>query len=230
MKRTLTHFLLITLVGLSAAAPAAEPARLVAVGTGVVSTPPDSAVFRAGVSVTERDASAALAAANRVVASIRKVLDDTGIDLANIRTVQFNVVPQYGPRKKNGQPATLSGYLVSHVLSISTTELANLGELLDHVVGAGANVIQNVNFTNSEPARFQEEARRLAVKDAKRQAEIMAKAAGQQLGDIVLIQPTGTTSGRPRPHPGARMMSVGVPVAAGENEYRASVTVEYSLR
>ena len=64
--------------------------------------------------------------------------------------------------------------------------------------------------------------------DARRKAELYAGAASLKVGRVVAVQEAGAAS--PRPEMAARvMMSAGVPVAPGEQEIQASVTVTFTL-
>ena len=54
--------------------------------------------------------------------------------------------------------------------------------MIDTLVGAGANEIGGINFMVSQASKLLDEAREKAVADARRKAEIYAKAAGVTLG------------------------------------------------
>ena len=59
------------------------------------------------------------------------------------------------------------------------------------LVGAGANDIGGINFTVSQASKHLDEAREKAVADARRKAEIYAKAAGVTLGEPLSISEEG---------------------------------------
>ena len=60
------------------------------------------------------------------------------------------------------------------------TKVANV---IDVLVGAGANEIGGINFTVTQASKHLDEAREKAIADARRKAEIYAKAAGVTLGE-----------------------------------------------
>jgi uncharacterized protein YggE len=64
--------------------------------------------------------------------------------------------------------------------------------------------------------------------DARRKAELYAGAASLKVGRVVAVQEAGATSPRPEMAPRV-MMSAAVPVASGEQEIQASVTVTFTL-
>ena len=59
------------------------------------------------------------------------------------------------------------------------------------LVGAGANDIGGINFTVTQASKLLDEAREKAIADARRKAEIYAKAAGVTLGAPLSISEEG---------------------------------------
>jgi uncharacterized protein YggE len=102
--------------------------------------------------------------------------------------------------------------------------------LLDALVGQGANALGGISFSVGEPAPVLDQARTNAMADARRKAEVYARAAGATLGPLLSIR----EGAAPVPRFGSempRMMAASpVPVAPGEQEFQASITVTYALR
>ena len=63
--------------------------------------------------------------------------------------------------------------------------------MIDTLVGAGANDIGGINFMVSQASKLLDEAREQAIADARRKAEIYAKAAGVTLGAPLSISEGG---------------------------------------
>ena len=63
--------------------------------------------------------------------------------------------------------------------------------MIDVLVGAGANDIGGINFTVTQASKHLDEAREKAIADARRKAEIYAKAAGVTLGEPISISEEG---------------------------------------
>ena len=59
------------------------------------------------------------------------------------------------------------------------------------LVGAGANEIGGINFMVSQASKLLDDAREKAIADARRKAEIYAKAAGVTLGEPLSISEEG---------------------------------------
>lgn len=78
-------------------------------------------------------------------------------------------------------------YQVVNVFKLTSNEPAKTSELIKTLYTKGAVTIANVSFLPAEQEDVTQEARRLALKDAKEQAKKIAKAAGKRVGRIVTI-------------------------------------------
>jgi uncharacterized protein YggE len=101
--------------------------------------------------------------------------------------------------------------------------------LIDTLVGAGANDIGGINFMVSQASRLLDEAREKAVADARRKAEIYAKAAGVALGAPISISEEGTPGPLPYRKMSARMVA-SAPVAQGEETLSVTVSVSWAIK
>jgi uncharacterized protein YggE len=95
-------------------------------------------------------------------------------------------------------------------------------------VGAGANDIGGINFMVSAASKLLDEAREQAIADARRKAEIYAKAAGVTLGAPVSISEEGS----PGPVTFRKMagMAAAAPVAQGEETLNVTVNVSWAIK
>jgi uncharacterized protein YggE len=100
--------------------------------------------------------------------------------------------------------------------------------VIDTLVGAGVNQMNNISFDISTPAPLLEKARIQAISDARARAQTYAQAAGVTLGPIVSIsENAGQFS--PRPMFRLEQFSVSAPVAPGEQSITADVTVVWEI-
>jgi uncharacterized protein YggE len=229
--RRLVFCLLIaaTMPSLAADVVQPDPALVSVTGEGTVAAAPDMVTVTVGV-VTQADAAAdALAANNSAMARLNDVLDGFEIADGDRRTSNFNVSPQYDRRSNDGRAPEISSYEVSNQLAIRYRDIERLGELLDAVVAAGSNRVNGLTFGNVDSATYMDEARQLAVENALHKARLYAEAAGGRVGRVVSISEGGGP--QPRPLAGRMMMAeaAAVPISAGENEYRAVVSVVLEL-
>jgi uncharacterized protein len=201
------------------------------IGTGEASAKPDMAEIQMGVVTQAATAGEALSANNAAMDKLLKLLAARGIAEKDVQTTQFSVSPQYRHEPRGQAPPTITGYQVTNQVRVKVRQLASLGQVLDQAVGEGANQVHGISFSVAEPDRFLDTARKDAVGDAKRRAELYAQAAGVKVGRVLLIQEQ--TPRFPQPQMMAMTARAGaggaVPVAAGEQEFRASITVTYAI-
>ncbi len=210
-------------------AAAQEPAPSVTVtGSATVSARPDTATVSAGVVTHAARAAVALADNGAAMRRILKVIADLGIADRDVRTEAVRVVPQRAqPAPGRPAPPDIVGYEVSNRVQVTVRDLALLGRLLDAVVAQGANTLGGIAFSIADPGPLLQQARAAAIADARAKADVYAAAARVKLGRVLFIR--DQTAGPPRPLE-ARLMAAGpVPIAPGEQDVEASVSVTYAL-
>jgi len=224
---------------LSACAPAlggsSAPARTLNVtGNGTVSIAPDTAYIYIGVHTEEDTATTAVASNNAQTQRVIDALKAAGVADKDIRTSNFNIYPsqQYGP---NGEMEG-SIYMVDNTVYITVRDLGKLGETLDAAVKAGANSINSIQFDVADKSAALSEARALAMKNAQAQADELSAAADVKLGDIQNISyydsypaPIYEFGGKGGGGAVAEA-ALSVPIAPGEYQITASVSVSYELK
>ena len=201
-------------------------------GTGRVAAPPDVADVQVGVVTQGATAREALAANNASMTALFEVLRRGGVADRDIQTVLLDVSPRYAetptPTPPGWEPKII-GYEVTNSVQVTVRDVPNLGVLLDAAVQAGANQIQGISLQISEPEKLLDEARKRAMDDARRKADLYATAAGMAAGSPVSIQEEAGPS--PQPVPVAlQSVSGEVPIARGEQELVAKVHVVYELQ
>ena len=211
-------------------------------GNGKISAVPDLAEINVGVATQAPTAQQALAANSEAMTTLQALLKERGVAAKDVQTTQIQVNPQYSqPRpQRPGQPQAefvprIVAYRVDNSVQVTSRQIAKLGALLDALVQAGANQIHGIQFRVGEPEKLLDEARKRAMADARRKAELLAGEAGVVLGSPVSIQEEGAAP-MPPPMPYApRMMGMmaaesAVPVAAGEQEMNVTVQVIYEMK
>jgi len=194
-------------------------------GESSVSVAPDVAMIRIGVSSKGKDARTASASNAKQMNGVLAAIKQSGIADRDIQTSRLSLQPQYDP-DKSGR-ARLTGFQVINQLTVKIRNIASLPDVLDHAIAAGANEMSGIEFMVSQHSRLLDQARAEAIADARRKADLYAKAAGAKLGPVVSISEEGTVS---PPHPVMQAMRAGaVPVAPGEQTLRAMVTVSFEL-
>ena len=196
--------------------------------TGTVAAEPDIAHISAGVTTEGDTAMDAIARNTTVMAKVIEGLKAAGIAARDIQTTTLNVEPRYS-QPKDGRPGTVSGYRVVNQVRLTVREVKRLGEVLDQAIALGANQINSIGFDIANAETLKDEARKQAMANAKRRAELYATAAGVQLGQVLRIS-EGVMEAVGRPMAGRAMAASSVPIEAGTRTLTVEVHVTYALR
>ncbi len=210
-----------------ALAQEAPPPAISVTGEASVSVPPDLAEIDAGVSTEARTAREASEANNAAMGKVLLALKGAGIEEKDFQTSRLSLQPQYAPNRSG--PNAVTGYRATNHVTIKLRDVTKVAGIIDLVTGAGANELGGVNFMVSSASKLLDEAREQAIADARRKAEIYAKAAGVTLGAPVRI----SEEGAPGPMAYRRMstgVAAGAPVATGEETLRVTVSVSWAIK
>lgn len=231
-KRTALLSGLVLLTFLLLGAGAAQEQKGISVsGTGTAYGVPDRAVFQAGINVADADVTAASDQANTVTQAILDALAAAGVEKRDVRTTNFTVRREDRWSDDGTQQSPL--YRVMNSVNVTVRDVTQVGELLGLVLRSGANQVNSVNFTHSNPAELERQARKFAVQDAAERASQLAELSGVQLGAPLSITESAPLGG-PVPFQSARMVysesaDSSVPVAAGELGVTVEVFVTYGI-
>ncbi|MEM9708544.1 MAG: SIMPL domain-containing protein [Pseudomonadota bacterium] len=198
-------------------------------GEGIVTATPDMAELTIGVTRRNRRPDAAMAAVAEGVASVFGALDEAGIEARDRRTASVSLRPEF-ERTNTGSPR-ITGYQASNQITVRVRDLSLLGGLMTATVGDGANGLSGLQFVLSDPAPLREEARRLAVADAMGKAALFADAAGVSLGPLLTLSDDGGFVPQSGPvfAESDFARSTSMPVAEGELDVRANVSMVYAI-
>jgi hypothetical protein len=201
-------------------------------GQGTASARPDMAVLTAGVVTQGATAREALDGNSKATADVVTLFKAEGIEAKDIQTSNFSLQPVYVyPQNGEQTPPKLTGYTVSNSVTVRVRDLGKLGVVMDKAVTAGANAVNGVAFTVSKQSELLDEARKQAVADARRKAELYAAAAGVKLGSVTHIDER-TAAESPMPQAMFRRDAAAaapVPVEAGESELRVEVSMTFAI-
>src|ERR1700709_1040403 len=149
-------------------------------GEAQLSVPPDLAQIDGGVTTEAKTAREASEANNAAMGRVLLALKGTGIDEKDFQTSRLSLQPQYAPNRSG--PNAVVGYQASNRVTIGLRDGTRVAGMIDILVAAGANNIGGINFMVSAASKLLDDAREQAIADARRKAEIYAKAAGVTLG------------------------------------------------
>ncbi len=196
--------------------------------TGLAEAVPDRARIQTGVTAEAATAREALAKNTGVMTKLIAGLKDSGVEGKDIQTSNFNIEPRYTYPKDN-QPPVIDGYRVVNQVEVTARDLDKLGDILDRLVSLGANQMHGLSFEVSAAETLRDAARKAAIANARRRAELYAEAAGAKVGKVIAI--SEDTAGVVQPFVGGARaaMAEAVPIERGTETLEARVTVTWAL-
>lgn len=207
-------------------------------GEGKVKATPDFATVTVGVTAkapTQQEAQNLLNGnINKVISSIKAL----GIADKDIKTENYNIYPEYGDiRVMSTAPAPLdengiTGYNANTNITVTLDDPKLADKVIDAATANGANQVGGVNYQVKDKENALNEARTMAVADAKKKAEAAAKSAGFRLGKITSYSES-EGGGYPIPYMAkaedARGGGTPTQTQPGEDELTMIVTISYEI-
>ncbi len=234
-------------------------------GTGKIEAKPELAIAEFSI-VTSGKTSKAAQDANSVRSKkVFDFLKKQGIEEKDIETTQYSLTPQYSfpspypypvpmmrgseietqiapsypistyPVLDSGNPK-ITGYQVTQGYEVKIRDLDKVSAVVDGLVTAGANQVQNVRFDYQNREKLLATAREKAIADAKDKAKKLQSQIGIKLGKIVNYYDNTDQYGGPYQYAkmGLEMGggdSGGGPILPpGENEITVIVTITYQIK
>ena len=234
MIRTMMAALALAAVAVPAAAQEARPltgTRLDVVATGETNRVPDVVRINAGVSTLAPTASEAIRQNAARMEAVRAALRRAGVAERDIQTASINLYPDW--RHLENRTPELIGYRAQNQVSVRFRDIANSGRILDALVAAGANEINGPMFMIERPEEALDEARTKAIENARRRADLYARALGMRVVRILSVSEAGMGY-MPPPQAvmlrGAALEQASTDIVPGEQTLTASVTVSFELQ
>jgi uncharacterized protein YggE len=198
------------------------------VGEGTASVAPDIAMIRGGVTTQGKTAREASEANSKDMQAVIAALKDAGVAERDIKTTRLSIYPQTDSSKSG--KARIIGFQATNQVNVRLRDTTKIADALDQMIAAGANEISGISFSVADPSKALDQARKDAVADARRKAEIYAQAAGVRLGRAVQIQEGSAVVPFQRPMMmRADAQAASVPVSPGEETLRVSVSISFEL-
>lgn len=217
-------------------------------GSGEVTAKPDIAEVSFGVSATGQTVAAVQNQSNEAINKVVAAVKALGIADKDIKTTNYNINPQYGgvgqdrimsdpqgPLPPIVPDQNITGYSMNVNVVVKVRDLDKVNQVIDTATENGANQLGGISFTVDNPDKYQAEARKLAIEDAKKQANELASAAGIQLGKVVGVYESPMFYGRGDAALSAKAEPMGGPnvptqIEPGSSTISTQVTLNYETR
>lgn len=185
-----TYFLISTFCALQNFSQKEDDSVIEVTGVGEVFTRPDLAVVSFSVENEGKETKQVLSINAEKVNKVISYFKGKGIEEKDIKTTAFNLYPRYeyygeSSYLKPEERRVLVGYEAIQTVEIKIREMDKIGEFLEGGVASGANRVHGVSFTVENEKELIKEARGIAIKEAKNEAEILSKQLGVRLVGII---------------------------------------------
>ena len=201
--------------------------------TGKVAVTPDVAKITVGV---EGQGQSLKLVQSDINVKSKKIVDELkklGIEEKNIKTVSYNVYPEYDYQNS---PYRINGYRISTSYEIKIEDFEKINDAVVVATNNGANMIGNISFEVNDKTKEEltNKAREEAVEKAKTKAKGLANSAGITLGKIINVSESGGSEPRPilmydKASSGSEPVTE-ANITPGETEIEVTITLSYEIR
>ena len=223
--------LALALVLPTSTASAEEAPTLTMNGIGVARIAPDVAEITLGVVTEAKDAAKAHADNAAQATRVQNAVKALGIAERDIQTTRYDFSPVYDV-KDNGRSVT-TGYTVTNSVVVKVRNLDNVGKVIDAALASGANRVDSLEFSASDPSAAKNAALADAARDARNKADAVAKALGVRIVRILNVYADAQPYNTPRNFMPMMMAKeaydAATPISAGELSFEASVNIAYVI-
>lgn len=223
-------FLFIFGIGTVAAQDGADklPPSIRTTGEAIITAAPDRARIDIGVVTQSSESQTAVTQnAQKVEATLARLRSLLGAG-ADIKTISYTLNPNYRYPQGGGEP-TLTGYTATNIIRVTLDDLTMVGKAIDTATQAGANRIQQLQFTVKDEKPLQERALREAAVNARQKAEALAGALNLKVGRVLIVSESSPVVIPVRDVAFSRAESASTPIEPGTIEVRASVTLTVEI-
>ncbi|MDJ0810271.1 MAG: SIMPL domain-containing protein [Desulfobacterales bacterium] len=207
-----------------AAAATETPATIEVIGKGAVSARPDQAVLTFAIETSAASANDAIrqnaALSDKLITMLKQKMEKDD----RIATTQFQLNPVYDQKMRIAP----SSFRVRNSVRLETNQVDDLGKFIDTAAQAGSGRIGQLRFSHSNNDELARKAAALAVEDARRTAEALARAAGVKITRLHRIHYTDSRG--PGPMRAEMAMTTGAtPIEVGQLIIERQITAVFMI-
>ena len=226
--RILAVLLMAVLAGAAGAQTVSEP-FLTTTGEGHVHVPPDYAEFTAEVVTRVDSLEAATQKHTERAAKAAAVLRGMAKHGVSVERSTFRLEQSRTGTPKAGAKAPPNEFRAITTFALKINKLNSLNDAVSSIAAAALFEVRSIRYGVSNEERVLDEARRAAVKNARRQAEVYTDAAGVELGEI--LEMADGSAGGLGSEAALRMPAPNVQLTAPATiPFRASITIRWRIK
>ena len=216
-----------------------NPNTLFVTGTANTKVKPDKVILSLGVETNNKTANAALVANSKIMNKVIDALKTTGVKENETSTSSLSISPNYNYSRPSDTVGKITGFTVSNLIQIQSTNIGNVSRCIDTAIASGANTVNNVDFTISDK-RLDETKNNLikqAIDNAITKADIATSVLGLKVVGVKSvnlnefeIQPPPIPLAKESVGASASIANRSTPVISGEQQVNTNVGIVFSIR
>lgn len=159
-------------------------------GIGNVSAKPDYITISMTIESMDSDYEKAMDGAARRIESLKAAAVSVGYEKEALKTTSFNVETRYENVKdrQGNYKREFAGYACVYRLKLAFDfDSKQLAKVISAITGSEASPELSIAFTVKNPAKVSEELLISAAQNARAKAEILCRASGVELGQLISI-------------------------------------------
>lgn len=159
-------------------------------GVGQASVKPDQIVITLALETIDYEYEKTMQLATAAIATLNEAIHSAGFGKETLKTTRFNIDTDYESfrDKNNDYKRRFAGYKCEHNLKLTFDyDTAQLSKVLTAIAKSHVYPEINIQFTVKDPTAVSEQLLINATENARRKAEVLARAAGTELGELLNI-------------------------------------------
>ncbi|MHB1459670.1 MAG: SIMPL domain-containing protein [Armatimonadota bacterium] len=158
-----------------------NPRGVTVTGTCVVRTKPELVEVNMGVSQSDKSAKAVQGFVRNTSAKVLQVLKSAGVAEKDVQTSEFSMTAEV-----NGKTGKNTGnWHAKEMLHVRIRDIQKAADIIDAAVGAGANIVNELEYAVEDMGKIRAEGRAKAAAAAHKKAVDLASSLGGKVGRLV---------------------------------------------
>jgi uncharacterized protein YggE len=163
-------------------------------GEGEVKAEPNQAILNFGIETFGPKMKEVQSENARRTQELLEQLKKLKIAPADIKTDFVQISPRYD---YDGGKRKFMEYNARKNFTVTLNDVSAYGKVLQAVLDAGVEYASGIQFQTSRLKSLQDEARKLAVQDARKKAETLAGPEGKKVGEVIFLQDNNSDAPSP---------------------------------